>query len=153
MSVLWSLNFCPSRCIPIIILTISTLTWIRLSPRIATMFHVLTSMHNWTNLNFISISLSFLYNPLIGFTTWLGRTSLESTWTWSPNDLLDSRKIYENLLYHRSNDLDFLVLHWRCLVPIYFRGKTVYSISKLLLYLIVPQLHILKLRIITIHQL
>ena len=63
-------------------------------------------MHNWTTLNFIFISLSLLHNPLMGFTIWLGRTSSGPTWTWSPNDLIDSRKIYENLLQHRSNDMD-----------------------------------------------
>jgi len=49
--VLWSPKFrLPSRCIPVTILTISPLTWIRPSLRIVTMLHVLTLMHNWITL-------------------------------------------------------------------------------------------------------
>jgi len=90
-------------------LSISPLIWIHPSPRIATMLHVLASMHNWTNFDFISISLPLLHNPLMGFRTWLGLITSGSIWTLSPNDLLNPHKIYENLLHHRGNDLDFLV--------------------------------------------
>jgi len=72
------------------------------------MFHVLASTHNWTNLT-SSTSLSLLHNPLMGFTIWLGWISSGLTWTLLPNDLLDLHKIYENLLHHRSNNLDYLI--------------------------------------------
>ena len=84
----------------------------------ATMLYVLISMHKWIILDFISISLFLLHNPLMGFTTWLGRTSSGPIWIWSPNDLLDPRKIFENLLHHRSNDLHFLVVRRHGVVPI-----------------------------------
>jgi len=120
--VFWSLKFrLSSWRIPVTILIIFPLTRIRPNPRIATMLHMLTSMHNWTTLEFISILVPLLHYPFKGFITRLGRTSSGPTWTWSPNDLLDPHKIYENLLHHRSNDMDYLVAR---LVPISLRGTT-----------------------------
>jgi len=120
MSVLWSLKFhLPLRHIPIKILTISPLTQICQSQKIANMLLVLAFTHNWTNLDFISISLPLLHNPLMEFTTWLDWISSGPTWTLSLNNLFDPHMIYENLLYHRSNDLDFFVA---CLVPMSLRG-------------------------------
>ena len=38
---------------------------------------------------------SFSHNPLMGFTTWLGRISSGPAWTLSSNNLLNSHMIYE----------------------------------------------------------
>ena len=95
--------------------------------RIATMLHVLAIHAQLNKLDFISISLPLLHNPLMEFITWLGRISSGPTWTGPPIDLFDPHMIYENLLYHRSNDLDFVVA---CLVPICPRGKTEHLSAK-----------------------